>query len=450
MGEHDIFPCMHEWLSDTDLSLAGNLKRWADNEVMAKRLELKESYDGLLAPAMRKLFLEIGLQRLFWPEQHGGDGHNNPKAAMTIVAALEQVARGDTSIAFLLSSMWALQSCIAKEGSENAAACEALAGVYPSSDTLGITSLVLPVFRDEPQARAKLAKGSWTVEAEDARPLSSGADAAVFGVLCALEGEGSAGSPDAAKGAPKAAAGSSASKGNGGPGGSGTQSTPAPNTPDTPATATGDIGIIVLPASAKGVTRGDPFLKTGLAASRNASVSIDKAKVPEAMCVARGLQDCRSMFAWLYLGVSASTVGALFAAYEILKEWGDNRVIKGKGQVFKSNPLTASVMAEVAREISVSRMLTCDLGRVLSEPGIYGPAGEERNFVLAEMVAGSVTRAAEKAIGNAMEMMASAGYATEWNLERYWRDTKTMQVCLGPYELAKMDYAHYFYQSQAR
>jgi alkylation response protein AidB-like acyl-CoA dehydrogenase len=402
MSEHDIFPCMYEWLSDMDVSLAGNLKRWADNEVMAKRLELKESYEQLLEPAMRKLFLEIGLQRLLWPEKYGGDGHNNPKAAVTMVAALEQVSRGDTSIALLLSGMWALQSSMAMEGSENAEACEALAGLFGSEDTLAVTSLILPLFRDEPQARAKLSKGSWSVEAEDARPMASGADAAVFGVLCSLRD-----SED-------------------------------------------DVGVIAIPADAKGIKQGKQFLKTGLAANRNAAVSFDKAKAPEGMLVAKGLEACRSLLSWLYLGISASTVGALFSAYEILKEWGDNRVIKGKGQIFKNNPLTSAVMAEAAREISVSRLLTCDLARVLAEPGIYGPAGQEGNFVTASMVAHTVTLSAEKAIGNAMEMMASAGYATEWNLERYWRDTKTMQLCLGPYELAKMDFAGYFYQSQAR
>ena len=402
MSEHDIFPCMYEWLSDMDVSLAGNLKRWADNEVMAKRLELKESYDQLLEPAMRMLFLEIGLQRLLWPEKYGGDGHNTPKAAVTMVAALEQVSRGDTSIALLLSGMWALQSCIAMEGKLNAEACEAFAGLFGSEDTLAVTSLVLPLFRDEPQAKAKLSKGAWEVVGEDTRPMASGADAVVFGVLCSLQG-----SEDG-------------------------------------------VGVIALPADAKGITLGKEFLKTGLAADRNAAVSFDKAKAPEGLLVAKGEDACRALLSWLYLGISASTVGALFATYEILKEWGDNRVIKGKGQVFKSNPLTSSVMAEVAREISVSRMLTCDLGRVLSEPGIYGPAGEEGNYVLAAMVANTVTLSAEKAIGGAMEMMASAGYATEWNLERYWRDTKTMQLCLGPYELAKMDYARYFYQSQAR
>ncbi len=167
---------------------------------------------------MRTLFLEIGLQRLLWPDKYGGDGHNNPKAAVTMVAALEQVSRGDTSIALLLSGMWALQSCMAMEGKENAEACEAFAGLFGSEDTLAVTSLVLPLFRDEPQAKAKLAKGAWSVEAKDARPMASGADAAVFGVLCALDG-----SED-------------------------------------------EVGIIALPADDKGIKQGKPFLKTGLAA----------------------------------------------------------------------------------------------------------------------------------------------------------------------------------------
>ena len=401
MSEHDLFPFAREWLSDMDVSLAGNLKKWAESELMEKRLELKEDYSGLLEPAMRKLFLDIGLQRLLWPDKYGGDGHNSPGAALTMTAALEQVARGDTSIALLLSGMWALQSCMAMEGKENAEACEAFAGLFGSKDELAVTSLVLPLFRDEPQAHAKLAKGAWAVEAKDARPIACGADAAVFGVYCSTGGAD-------------------------------------------------EVGLIALPGDAKGVKRGKPFLKTGLAADRNADVSFDKAKAPEGMCVAKGLEACRAALAWLYLGISASNVGALFASYEILKEWGDNRVIKGKGQVFKNNPLTASVMGEVAKEISLDRMLTYNLARVLAAPDVYGEAGEESTYVTACMVVHQVAQSAEKAIGNAMEMMASAGYATEWNLERYWRDTKTMQLCLGPYELAKMDYAHYFYQSQAR
>jgi alkylation response protein AidB-like acyl-CoA dehydrogenase len=401
MGENDLFPFMHEWLSDMDRSLAGTLRQWAEKEVMAKRLELKEDYEQLLQPAMKTLFADIGMQRLMWPEEYGGDGHNTPSAAYTMAAGLEQVARGDVGIALLLSGLWALQSCVAMDGNLNQKVCEDLAGVFSDKKKPVLISLVLPLFRDVPQAAAKSSKGSWTVEAKAARPMAGGADAAVFGVICSLDGSDE------------------------------------------------DVGLILVGRDAKGVKQGKPFLKTGLAASRNADVDFQKVKVPEAHCAARGREACRAVLSWLYLGICATSVGALLASYEILKKWGDERVIKGKGQVFKNNPLTAAVMAEVAKEVSISRMLTYDLARVLAEPTIYGGAGTEGNFVTAGMVANQVAQSAEKAINNAMEMMASAGYATEWNLERYWRDAKSMQSCLGPYELAKMDFARYFYQSQA-
>jgi alkylation response protein AidB-like acyl-CoA dehydrogenase len=47
-----------------------------------------------------------------------------------------------------------------------------------------------------------------------------------------------------------------------------------------------------------------------------------------------------------------------------------------------------------------------------------------------------------------MELMASAGYAKEWQLERYWRDVKTVQCYLGASEIAKFDVARWFYQCQ--
>jgi alkylation response protein AidB-like acyl-CoA dehydrogenase len=402
MSDQALFPIINEWLSDMDRSLAENLRRWADNELQAKRLEHKEDYDNLLLPAITKLFTDIGMQRLFWPEAHGGDGHNSPEAALTMVRALEEIARGDTSIAMLLSQVWALQGAIAMEGAVNDQVCEGLAPFFNSGQEPALVSLILPLYGNEPQASAKLSKGQWIIEAENARPSACGCDAAVFGVLCSM-GE----SDD-------------------------------------------DLGVIAVPGAAKGIRRGDRFLKTGLAADRNANVSFAKVKVSENGCVARGREACRGLLSWLYLDIAASTIGALFATYEILKEWGDSRVIKGKGQVFKNNPLTASVMGEVAKEISLSRMLTYDLAHILSQPSIYGEPGEEANFVTASMVAHHVCQAAEKAINNAMEMMASAGYATEWNLERYWRDVKTLQLCLGPYELSKMVTAGYFYQSLAR
>jgi alkylation response protein AidB-like acyl-CoA dehydrogenase len=146
--------------------------------------------------------------------------------------------------------------------------------------------------------------------------------------------------------------------------------------------------------------------------------------------------------------MSATCTGALFATYEIIKEWGDTRMIKGRSSIFKENPLTASLMADIGTSVLTSRLLTYSLAQVLAEPAIYGDAGSEKNWATAIGVFNRVSSAAELAIDNTMELMASAGYAKEWQLERYWRDIKTLAVSMGNRELAKMDLARYFYQTK--
>ncbi len=195
---------------------------------------------------------------------------------------------------------------------------------------------------------------------------------------------------------------------------------------------------ILVPAGAPGLKRGKEFLKTGLAASRNADLELSGVKVPAVelrLAGGGGVPDGSSR--GCYLGTAAAGVGALLAAYEIIKEWGDNRVIKGRGQVFKENPLTAAVMGEVAMEISLARLLAYELAGILAEPDTYGDAGSEAVLVSSTMIVQSVYASAEKAIHRIMELMASAGYAKESQLERYWRDVKTVQCCLGAAELAK-------------
>jgi alkylation response protein AidB-like acyl-CoA dehydrogenase len=50
-----------------------------------------------------------------------------------------------------------------------------------------------------------------------------------------------------------------------------------------------------------------------------------------------------------------------------------------------------------------------------------------------------------QAIDNTMELMASAGYATEWNLERYWRDVKTVETYVIPETVAQTCMARQYF-----
>ncbi len=409
MANQELLPLPQAKVEETDLSLAQSLKEWAEAEVISKRLEHNEDYEKLLYPAMKKLLLDIEMQKILWPEEYGGVGHNSPDVALTLAFALEQIGRADTGIGFICAASYALSSTIALKPNMNNTLCQALAPLFCRGDEPAIASLILPAYGREDsdpgstfrgkylQARARKDGEEYIVSGKGMRPANSGTDAALYGILCAVEGEA-------------------------------------------------EPGFVIIPADSPGIQREEAFLKTGLAASRNCNLIFDEVRVPADNLVFMGEQRYRQMLSWFHMGVGAVTVGSLFAAYEIIKEWGDTRVIKGKGSIFKENPLTASLMAEVSHEILLSRLLTYQLAQMLARPEAYEKEGVERLYISSLSIAAHVTHAAEKALNNIMELMGSAGYATEWNLERYWRDVKTMQVHLGNWELNKMDIARYFYQ----
>ncbi len=413
MDSMDIFPFLKDSLEEQDILLAQTLKRWADTEVISKRLEYGEDYVKLLKPAMQKLFIDVELQKMIWPEQCGGSGLSSPEVARTLALAMEQVGRADTGIGYLCSVTFALCSSFNFDCDLNEQLCLRMAPLFCETDDPVIGSLVLMDFADEEPsatgphfrgkrlpAKARREGDCWVVSGEKMRPLNSGFDAGLFGVFCALKNEG-------------------------------------------------EPGLILIPGDSPGLKRGEPVLKTGLAASINAEITLTGVSVPVGNLVFRGEEPLRRMLSWLYLNIAAVSVGGLFAAFEIIKEWGDTRVIKGKGNLFKENPLTASLMAEIAHEIMLNRLLLHQLAGRLSKPDIYRQAEEGQLFIPALSVVSHITQTAEKAINQIMELMGSAGYATEWNLERYWRDIKTMQVHLGSWELNKMELARYFFRSQS-
>ena len=407
MNGADIFPYPRNRLQEADLDLAASLQSLLQRQVMDKRLELKEDYVRLLEPCLGMLLAQVGLQRMFWPEACGGDGHSHPSASYTVVAALEQIARADVGLAFLAAHSLALQAALVHEGGEQVAAA---APLFCGTDRPLIVSFVLPALLEEEgaaewrgkglQVRAKPAAGEWVLEGRRVRPTCSGMDAGLFAVACAVEGE------------------------------------------DRPA-------FILVPGDAPGLRRGEGVLKTGLAASRNADIDLDGVRVPAANCAWRGDEGFFKLLPWFYLGLAATAVGALLATYEIIREWGDNRVIKGRGQIFKNNPLTAAVMGEVAKETAIDRLLAYDLAGMLAEADTYGGVGSQALFTSTLMLAHEVMSSAEHTVGRAMELMASAGYAKEWQLERYWRDIKTVHCYLGAYELAKHDFARWYYRTDA-
>jgi len=406
MKHSELFPVPREWIGDVDRALAESVQQWADKEVISKRISLKGNYDALIGPALRSLFLDVGLQHAVWPEEHGGSGQNSPEAAMTLTLAAEQAGRADAGMGFVLGVSQTLAVAVALQNDELTASA---APLFCDEQRLTLGSLVLPIYSTaetagEPQwegrrlqARATRRGSEWVLNGAKMRPLSSGANAGLFGVLAYVD-DG--------------------------------QENP---------------GLFLVPATTAGIHREEPFLKTGLEASRNAAITFSGVRIPEGHLVLRGVESTRGVLAWLHLLSSATCVGALLATFEIITDWGENRVIKGRGQVFKENPLTASLMADLAGRIHRARLLVFDLAHLISQPEVYGPAGGDTVYITALHVSQHVLDSSVTALDQTMELMGSAGYAREWFLERYWRDVKTIQAHLGAELLSRMEMArHYF------
>lgn len=412
VGIFDMISYPAEKAGESDLILARTIQKWAENEVMARRLEFREDYELLLKPALHKLLVEMELQKLLWPEDCGGIGLNKPETALTMTLALEQVGRADTSLGYLVAVTTALYSSFTLEENFDHQLCLRLAPLLGLNDEIALGSLILPSYggeglqQESGQHRGKyiyagaLRDGdNWIINGSALRPLCSGLDAKIFGILCAVENDDQA-------------------------------------------------ALILVPADSKGLKRGEPIIEAGLAANNNAEINLEAVSVPAENMVFQGDKHLQRMLSWFHLNVSAVTVGSLFAVFEIIREWGDTRVIKGRGNLFKENPLTASVMAEISHDILISRLLLHQLASIIANPEYYREEGEEKLFIQALSVSSQTTRSAEKAINRAMELMGSAGYATEWNLERYWRDIKTIQGYLGSRELNNMELARFFFQTR--
>lgn len=184
MAAQEIMPFPSEKAEEADLSLARTLKEWAEAEIMEKRLEFNEDVEKLLKPALKKLYLDIEMQKLIWEEKYGGAGHNTSEIAPTLAVALEQIGRADTGIGFVTASTFALCSTFAFETTFREMLCQKMAPLFCRDDQVVLGSLILPAYgRDNAnkspdfqgkylQASTRKEGNQWIVSGKDMRPLN--------------------------------------------------------------------------------------------------------------------------------------------------------------------------------------------------------------------------------------------------------------------------------------
>ena len=132
----------------------------------------------------------------------------------------------------------------------------------------------------------------------------------------------------------------------------------------------------------------------------------------------------------LYLLSAAVSTGALLGAYKILYDWVNNRVIKD-GRLIKKNGLVQKILGDIAVNITTSRVLLYNFADALDTPENYSlkTLNEKVNFYKSNYI--KIMDMSFESVDRAIELMASAGYAKEWDIEEYWRDTRTLRSVMG-------------------
>ena len=115
------------------------------------------------------------------------------------------------------------------------------------------------------------------------------------------------------------------------------------------------------------------------------------------------------------------------------------------GKSVRDRSLFASILGEMALRIESARAYRFEVTRMLGHPDLYGRAGEPFLLGKCSAVKAYACEVALWVANKAMELMGSYGYSFEYDLERYLRDVKVLQLWLGGPQRALMDSAQGFY-----
>jgi alkylation response protein AidB-like acyl-CoA dehydrogenase len=413
----DDFTRPLEYLSPLDGPMRKIVRQWAEEEVIPNRRRYDEDWNDhrLIEPAFKRLMGELGLQRVLFPPDLGGWGLGASNYIGTICVMMsEEVARADSSMAVaFLVVQWPL-IMIAMEPHVNRELCEEFAPMFCKTDE--------PVFAanamTEPQGgsdieNVEIVKGStiqttavldgdeWVINGHKLWPTNSGGVCSLFGVVCTTN--------------------------------------PGSTDPD-------DFAFIFVPADTPGCTQGPPYQKAGMAADKNGDIWFENVRVPKHYRAQGPGEDLKCFKEMVAIGNMASigfVCGAMMNVYERLYEFVSDTTYRGKP--LKEHDAVAGVLADIATDIDIIRVVGYQHARMFDRPDLYGPRGSDEIVAKARAYKYWACDRAMEDVGKAMNLMSSYGCDRDWDVEKHWRDLKIVQLWLGGKQLGQMEVARWFF-----
>ena len=203
--------------------------------------------------------------------------------------------------------------------------------------------------------------------------------------------------------------------------------------------------LIYVPEPWPGLSHGKYEVKCGVQADRNTSTFFDDVRVPKAW----GLQgrEAWDLFVNNLISAlamqSASCVGMLQGAFDVLLDYTGQRVVGGKP--VRQHLSTAMFLGEMASAISVGRAAVLELNHQLDHMDIYGPRVSDGALAKVRSVQTFLARLTPDLILKGMEFMGANGSVRENHYEKYFRDAAVLKLVLGGVQLGYFSVCRQFY-----
>ena len=215
--------------------------------------------------------------------------------------------------------------------------------------------------------------------------------------------------------------------------------------------ALGDDGVICLyvPVDAPGLSFGTPIEKMGFCCTDvNAEIYYDNVRVPREYSATHNTDmKASEMFHALAtrsrITSAARAVGVMQAVIEIVLDYTEHRTIAGKPM--RERSLFLYLLGDMVTRMEVSRAMYLQTAYMVDQAGYYAKLAHPDMFSKASAAKSYASHNAVWVAEQAINLMGAYGYSHEYNVEKYLRDVKMVELWFGGYERTTMDVMLPFY-----
>ncbi len=400
MKEYDVY--IHEGLR----IMQSVMREFTDRAIMPVRQKLDDDHDHVIVKGILQELVKTDFFRSPFPEDIGGLGLGI--SSMAAALGSEELGRGDGGIAVsagcsvwpFMSAIWADNRTILEKfgsqicGDELKMGClsmtEPNAGCDVENETMHGKKI---------KTTAKQVGDEWVINGQKMWASNSGI-ADFYCVLCTTD----------------------------------------PNAGED------GVALIFVPKDTPGLSFGKFENKAGMASDRNCPMYLDNVRVPLSYRVAGPGKDYELLTRSLTIArinSAAQAVGNTQAIFDTVLKYTGERVVADKP--IRQHSIAAGMLADMAIGLETARSAYIIAAHVFDNPDKFGPQNSHYVMSKANIAKVYATDVQVMVANKAMELMGSYGYVREYDVEKYWRDGKIIQLWMGGAQVGRFDILRGYY-----